>query len=50
MVAYYTSGCDFCTYEFSFFQIEKKANKYTDEQIKKLIHDGKYIPGIFVGT
>ena len=29
-------------------RIRKKANKYTDEQIKKLIHDGKYIPGIFV--
>lgn len=32
----------------SLFSIRKKANKYTDEQIKKLIHDGKYIPGIFV--
>ena len=32
----------------SLFLIRKKANKYTDEQIKKLIHDGKYIPGIFV--
>lgn len=32
----------------SLFSIRKKANKYTGEQIKKLINDGKYIPGIFV--
>lgn len=45
MVACYTRGFDFGTYDISFFNT-KKANKYTDEQIKKLIHDGKYIPGI----
>ena len=32
----------------SLFSIRKKANKYTGEQIERLIHDGKYIPGIFV--
>lgn len=32
----------------SLFSIRKKANKYTGEQVKKLINDGKYIPGIFV--
>lgn len=32
----------------SLFSIRKKANKYTSKQIKKLIDDGKYIPGIFV--
>lgn len=32
----------------SLFSIRKKANKYTGEQIKNLINDGKYIPGIFV--
>ena len=32
----------------SLFSIRKKANKYTDEQIKKLIHDGKYIPYISI--
>ncbi|MCC2776727.1 SPASM domain-containing protein [Blautia sp. DFI.4.84] len=32
----------------SLFSIRKKANKYTGEQVKKLIQDGKYIPGVFV--
>jgi len=32
----------------SLFSIRKKANKFTNMQIKHLIKDGKYIPGVFV--
>lgn len=31
------------------FSIRRKANKFTNKQIDRLIKDGKYIPGIFVG-
>lgn len=30
------------------FSIRRKANKFTNKQIDRLIKDGKYIPGIFV--
>lgn len=32
----------------SLFSIRRKANKFTKKQIKQLIKDGKYIPGVFV--
>lgn len=32
----------------SLFSIQRKANKFTNEQIDHLIKDGKYIPGVFV--
>lgn len=32
----------------SLFSIRRKANKFTNKQINRLIKDGKYIPGVFV--
>lgn len=32
----------------SLFSIRRRANKFTNKQIARLIKDGKYIPGVFV--